>query len=578
MWQNLKRLSNYIKPYTKEFITGLICLILMNIANLTLPWVIKVAVDYILSKGHVNLLNTLVGGALFVMLLKGIFYYGQKYLLTFAIQRMIVDLRNEAFENLQYLSLSFHEKNRTGDSISRLINDINVIRDTVVMAFTGLMGHLLMISGILVMMFYINWRLALISILIFPGMAYAMNKFGAKMRTISRQVQMKAADITAILQESLLAIRVVKAFTREEYEIERFAQENQRNFDVTMKAAQIEATLPPIVEFLAAAALLVIVWYGGHQVITGALSLSEFLAFMIYLGMASNPINGISVVGTALSRSAPSLERIFEIIDADDREEDSPGAYILPPIQGRVEFRDVSFSYNGSDKKALEGLSLIAEPGEVIALVGPSGAGKTTMANLILRFYDPTSGGVYVDGHDLKEVSLKSFRKQVAIVPQETILFSGTIADNIAYGKDHATYDEIVQAAKSANAHDFIEALPEGYYTCIGEGGIGLSGGQKQRISIARALLRAPRILILDEATSALDVESEYLVKEALDRLMTERTTFIIAHRLSTIQNATRIAVLDRGELVELGTHDELIAADGLYARLYKYQDDNIVG
>lgn len=578
MWQNLKRLSNYIKPYTKEFITGLICLILMNIANLTLPWVIKVAVDYILSKGHVNLLNTLVGGALFVMLLKGIFYYGQKYLLTFAIQRMIVDLRNEAFENLQYLSLSFHEKNRTGDSISRLINDINVIRDTVVMAFTGLMGHLLMISGILVMMFYINWRLALISILIFPGMAYAMNKFGAKMRTISRQVQMKAADITAILQESLLAIRVVKAFTREEYEIERFAQENQRNFDVTMKAAQIEATLPPIVEFLAAAALLVIVWYGGHQVITGALSLSEFLAFMIYLGMASNPINGISVVGTALSRSAPSLERIFEIIDADDREEDSPGAYTLPPIQGRVEFRDVSFSYNGSDKKALEGLSLIAEPGEVIALVGPSGAGKTTMANLILRFYDPTSGGVYVDGHDLKEVSLKSFRKQVAIVPQETILFSGTIADNIAYGKDHATYDEIVQAAKSANAHDFIEALPEGYYTCIGEGGIGLSGGQKQRISIARALLRAPRILILDEATSALDVESEYLVKEALDRLMTERTTFIIAHRLSTIQNATRIAVLDRGELVELGTHDELIAADGLYARLYKYQDDNIVG
>jgi subfamily B ATP-binding cassette protein MsbA len=578
VWQNLKRLSNYIKPYTKEFITGLICLILMNIANLTLPWVIKVAVDYILSKGHVNLLNTLVGGALFVMLLKGIFYYGQKYLLTFAIQRMIVDLRNEAFENLQYLSLSFHEKNRTGDSISRLINDINVIRDTVVMAFTGLMGHLLMISGILVMMFYINWRLALISILIFPGMAYAMNKFGAKMRTISRQVQMKAADITAILQESLLAIRVVKAFTREEYEIERFAQENQRNFDVTMKAAQIEATLPPIVEFLAAAALLVIVWYGGHQVITGALSLSEFLAFMIYLGMASNPINGISVVGTALSRSAPSLERIFEIIDADDREEDSPGAYILPPIQGRVEFRDVSFSYNGSDKKALEGLSLIAEPGEVIALVGPSGAGKTTMANLILRFYDPTSGGVYVDGHDLKEVSLKSFRKQVAIVPQETILFSGTIADNIAYGKDHATYDEIVQAAKSANAHDFIEALPEGYYTCIGEGGIGLSGGQKQRISIARALLRAPRILILDEATSALDVESEYLVKEALDRLMTERTTFIIAHRLSTIQNATRIAVLDRGELVELGTHDELIAADGLYARLYKYQDDNIVG
>lgn len=578
MWQNLKRLLKYIKPYTKEFITGLICLILMNIANLTLPWVIKVAVDYILSKGHVHLLNTLVGGALFVMLLKGIFYYGQKYLLTFAIQRMIVDLRNEAFENLQYLSLSFHEKNRIGDSISRLINDINVIRDTVVMAFTGLMGHLLMISGILVMMFYINWRLSLISILIFPGMAYAMNKFGAKMRTISRQVQMKAADITAILQESLLAIRVVKAFTREEYEIERFVHENQRNFDVTMKAAQIEATLPPIVEFLAAAALLIIVWYGGHQVITGALSLSEFLAFMIYLGMASNPINGISVVGTALSRSAPSLERIFEIIDADDREEDSPGAYILPPIQGRVEFRDVSFLYNGSDKKALKGLSLIAEPGEVIALVGPSGAGKTTMANLILRFYDPTSGGIYVDGYDLREVSLKSFRKQVAIVPQETILFSGTIADNIAYGKDHTTYDEIVEAAKSANAHDFIEALPEGYYTCIGEGGIGLSGGQKQRISIARALLRAPRILILDEATSALDVESEYLVKEALDRLMKERTTFIIAHRLSTIQNATRIAVLDRGELVELGTHDELIAADGLYARLYKYQDDNMVG
>ncbi len=578
MWYYIKRTLGYIKPYAKELAVGFLCVLLMSLANLALPWTLKVAVDQILTEKNRFLLNALAITILLIMLLKSIFYYGQKYLLTYVIQRMVVDLRNEVFETLQYLSMAYHEKNRVGETISRLINDINVLKETVVTTLTELISDALMITGILAMLLYLNWRLAIITILTLPSAAYAMNLFGKKMRSISRQVQIKAADITALIKESLSAIRIVKAFNREDYEVAKFAKENEHNFNVTMKSAQVEATLPPIVEFLATIGLTVILWYGGNEVINGSLTLSQFLAFMIYIGMASRPLNGLSIATNILQKSVVSMERIFEIIDSDEREEDAPDAYPIPQIQGRVELKDVWFTYGDDDKMALSDISLTVEPGEAVALVGPSGAGKSTIANLILRFYDPAKGAIYIDGHNLQEVRLDSFRCQIGLVPQETILFAGTMADNIAYGKEGATRSEIVEAAKLANAHDFIEDMAMGYDTTIGEGGIGLSGGQGQRIAIARAILRAPRILILDEATSALDVESEHLVKEALERLMEGRTTFIIAHRLSTIQNADRIVVLDKGRIVEMGTHEDLIKTDGLYSRLYKYQAEMAVG
>jgi subfamily B ATP-binding cassette protein MsbA len=424
MNRTLKRLLGFLKPYKRELVGGLICILFMNLFSLSVPWIVKEILGQVLINKDAFMLNLMVVLTIGAMLAKGIFYYGQYYLLHFVVHRVIVDLRNSMYRALQRLSLSFYDKNRVGDIISRMTNDASVVETTLLAGVTDAIANTTLLAGILVMIFYIHWRLALITLFIIPMIGVAMGKFGTKLRTVTRNIQKKAADITSILQETLSGIRIVKAFTMERYEIERFDNENKRNFDISMKGAQVQATLPPLVELVGTIGVAIIILYGGHEVISGGLTLSDFTGFILYVAMASTPLRGLSITSNILQRSIASAERIFEIIDAEEMVEEAPDAIELPGVMGKVEFQNVSFSYGQND--VLKDVSFVAEPGEVVALVGPSGAGKTTVVNLIARFYD-ARGEILVDDVDIKKVSLYSLRSQLGIVPQETMLFSGTL-------------------------------------------------------------------------------------------------------------------------------------------------------
>ena len=387
----------------------------------------------------------------------------------------------------------------------------------------------------------------------------------------SNSFQGKVSDLTSLIQESISGIKVVKSFTREKYEAERFAQHNEENYQIQMKVVQLMITQGPVVEILATLGIGIVIWYGSLGVIQGRFSVGDMLAFWGYMLLATNPLNRVTNTYGNVRRGIVSAIRVFELMDYPTEIKDMPHAKELPTIKGKLDFKNVSFSYD-KNNKILKDINFSVEPGQMVAIVGRNGAGKTTLVNLVARFYDADQGGVFVDNHDLRTVQLHSLRHQMGMVLQETILFSGTVRDNIAYGKLDATEEEIIQAAKVANAHDFIMNLPDKYNTVVGERGVGLSGGQRQRIAIARAVLRNPRILILDEATSALDQESESVVQDALEKLMKGRTTFVIAHRLTTIRRADKIIVLDNGNVVETGTHDELLHHHGIYSRLYDAQ------
>ena len=420
-------------------------------------------------------------------------------------------------------------------------------------------------------MFYLDWKLSLLTLIVIPMVGQAMKIFGRKIKKSSTVIQERLAEITALLQESFSATRVVKSFVREDYEIDRFVASNQRNFEAVMKNVQQTSMLTPTVEFLAALAVTFIVWFGGYEVVNGDITAGAFVAFLTYAVNLANPVKRLSRIYGNLQKAMAAVDRVFSVVDLTESITDRPDAQPLPPVTGRVRFEDVTFSYK-EGRKALDGVTLEAAPGEMIAFVGPSGAGKSTIANLIPRFYEPDSGAITVDGHDIRSVTLASLRGQIGLVPQETMLFSTTIRENIRYGRLDATDAEIEEAARAANAHDFITQLEHGYDTQIGERGVSISGGQRQRIAIARAILKDPRILILDEATSALDTESEKIVQAALDNLMVGRTSFVIAHRLSTVFHADRIYVIDAGRIVEQGTHEELLAKGGLYQHLYDIQ------
>lgn len=566
-----KRLLTYVRPYIGRMIFGLVCMIIAAAAYLVVPWLIKNVVDKVLAEKNMYMLNLVVVSILIVFLVRGFATYGQTYTMSYIGQRVIIDIREAMFKHLQRLDQAYYDRRKTGVIMSNLTNDVAALQSAIVDNLVSFITEGVTLIGSLVSMLYLDWKLTLVTLVIVPVVLGIINIFGKRLRIAGHDVQGRIADITSLLQETISGARVVRSFAREGYEVQRFERENQRNFRAVMRATKLTSLLSPLVEFSAAIAVTVILWYGGYSVVTGAITAGSLIAFLIYAINLSNPVKRLSQVYGNIQKAMAAGDRVFAILDTKPEVVEKTNAIVLPEVDGRVRFDHVSFSYDG-EKKALDDFSLDVPAGRVVAIVGPSGAGKTTIANLLPRFYDATEGAITVDGIDVRDVTFQSLREQIGVVPQETMLFNATIKDNILYGRLDGTDEEVYAAAKAANALEFIERLPEGMDTLVGERGSSLSGGQRQRIAIARAILKNPKILILDEATSALDTESEKLVQEALERLMQGRTAFVIAHRLSTIKNADQIVVLREGKLVESGTHDELVAAGGLYQHLYSVQ------
>ena len=561
----------YVKPYLFRAFCAGICTIIAAGGTAYLPWVIKDMVDQVLRDKNTEMLNYIAMSIVVIFVIRGIAFYGQSYLMSYVGQRVIIDIRRAVFTKLQRLSMSFYDKNKTGTIMSYVTNDVSALQGALVDNVVEMITESVILIASIVMMIYLDWKLFLVTFGTFPFVLGFIDLFGKRIRKSGSRIQEAAADITSVLQETVSSARVIKSFVREGYEVARFDKENMNNFRANMKNAQLMATLTPTIEFVAAIGVTIILWYGGNSVINGEITAGSLVAFLTYAVNISNPIKRLSRVIGNIQKALAAAQRVFDVLDLPETIKDSDNAKKLPPAKGKVCFNDVSFSYNPGEQ-VISNISFDVKPGEMIAFVGPSGAGKSTVASLLPRFYDVDSGSITIDGQDLRSVTLDSLREQVGIVPQETILFNGTVYDNILYGRLDATKEEVEAAAKAANAHNFIMELPDGYNTKLGDRGMNISGGQRQRISIARAILKNPQILILDEATSALDTESERVVQEALDRLMVGRTSFVIAHRLSTIKNADKIMVLEKGQLVEQGSHDELMAMNGLYAHLYQIQ------
>jgi subfamily B ATP-binding cassette protein MsbA len=610
------RILKYVTPYWKHLTISIVCTILYAVLNgmsvyLTIPlldtlfqestqvqtkvqpstvekassllpnWIIKIQHDvssafdnFVFSGDKLNALFKICLLVVFSFVLKNIFGYLQAYYLSYVEQGSMKDLRDSAYKHLHELPMSYFKQERVGNLISRLTNDVNVVQNSISAAFLNLIREPLTIIVFVGIALSISWQLTLLAFIILPFSMLIIAWIGIKLRKHSMRIQAKMADITSILQETISGVKIVKAFGMENYENKKFVNETNTFFKMMLRIVRIRNASSPITETLSVLVGAVIIYYGGVLVLqNNALKASEFLGFLFAIFQLMPPIKELSTVNNRIQESSAAGDRIFEILDTHPNIKDSQNAIQVNKFNNRIEFNHINFYYEDSEDLVLNDINFNVNKGEIIALVGPSGGGKSTLVDLIPRFYDPTGGKILIDGIDIKDFKIQNLRSLMGIVTQETFLFNESIKSNIAYGLGDYPIEKIIEAAKTANAHSFIIELPDGYDTIIGERGLKISGGQRQRISIARAIVKNPEIMIFDEATSALDNESELLVQEAIERMMKNRTTFVIAHRLSTIRNATRILVIDRGKIIQMGTHDELIQdLNGLYRKFYEMQ------
>lgn len=563
-----RRFLPFVKPYLGRMI--LAGLLVMGVAaiNLALLRLAGRLWDVITVEHDAARMGGMIGMFLGLVAAQGLCSMGHSYLTAWVSQRVVADFRRHLFAHLQALSVSFFARRRTGELLSRLMNDVSVVQSIVTDTPIDGAKQLVTFVGGITFLLAMNWRLCLLILTLLPALVLVAKFFGRRLKSLSTSMQDQTAELSTLVEEVISGIRIVKSFVQTGREEERFAGQVHRGLTLALRRAGIMAVFIPVISLLTFSAAAAVLWYGGTQVIEGAVTPGDLFAFVLFAGILIGPFSSAARVFAQIREAQGATQRVFEILDTQPEIHDRPDAQPLAQVSGNVRAEGVSFSYDPRTP-VLSNLSFEARPGELVAFVGPTGAGKTTVINLLHRFYDPTEGRVTVDGWDLREVTLESWYRQVALVPQETILFGGTILDNIRYGQARADAAAVEEASKAAHAHEFIVGLPDGYRTVVGERGVNLSGGQRQRIAIARALLKNPRILLLDEATSSLDTESERLVQDALERLMKGRTTFVVAHRLSTIQRADRIFVLDKGRLVEAGTHAQLMERQGLYHYLY---------
>ncbi len=570
-WSTLWRAFTRLKPYWRFTAGAYIALLFITLITLATPQFIRWIVDQGIRERDMALLTWAVAGLLGLTLVRGVLTYFLGRWTEIASQSVAYDLRNDIHNKLTELSFAYHDRTESGQLLSRAIQDVERVRFLTGRATLGLVQGAVLLLGTGAALVWMNPRLAFLVLLTMPLLAHRALEFGRRYRPLSLAIQQQLAVLTTRLEQNLRGARVVKAFAQEDAEIERFEEENRRWFDLAAQAARLRAINIPLLDLIANVSLVFIIWYGGLLVVRGGLTLGELVAFTTYLGQLAQPVRRLGAIIPAMAMAGASAERIFQVLDAGSQVQEEPDAYPLPPVEGRVRFEHVSFGYARSNR-VLHDVNFQVEPGQVVALLGPTGSGKSSIINLLPRFYDPTSGRITIDGHDIRRVTLRSLRSQIGIVLQESVLFAATIRENIAFGRPHATEEEIVAAAQAAQAHDFIMQMPDGYDTEVGERGVTLSGGQRQRIAIARALLTDPRILILDDATSSVDTETERLIQLALARLMEGRTSFIIAQRLSTVRMADLILVLEKGRITAAGQHEELLERSPLYRKIYQGQ------